>query len=100
MKSLYFEIDQIKNYRQQARVLDRHHNASMKKWIKKDSFLIAEKKVLWAIGGDIDNPKCDNPKKLKWAVQVYANLTNCTHVSSDFGYFHYFRSQMLMTIFR
>ena len=58
MKSLYFEIDQIRVYTKQARVLDRHHNASMKKWIKKDSFLIAEKKVLWAIGGDIDNPKC------------------------------------------
>ena len=58
MKSLYFEIDQIKNYQKQAKVLDRHHNASMKKWIKKDSFLIAKKKVLWALGGDIDNPKC------------------------------------------
>ena len=58
MKSLYFEIDQIRVYTKQARVLDRHHNASMKKWIKKDSFLIAEKKLLVAIGGDIDNPKC------------------------------------------
>ena len=58
MKSLYFEIDQIRVYTKQARVLDRHHNTSMKKWIKKDSFLIAKKKVLWAIGGDIDNPKC------------------------------------------
>ena len=99
MKSLYYEIDQIKNYRQQARVLDRHHNASMKKWIKKDSFLIAEKKVLWAIGGDIDNPKCEREEKLKWAVQVHANLTNCTHVSSDFDWVFslFFRSQILMT---
>jgi len=58
LKGLLFEQQQITNYLKQSKTLDRHQSVSGNKQGKKNAFEEAEQHLLWAIGGDIDNPIC------------------------------------------
>ena len=58
LKGLLFEQQQITNYLKQSKLLERHQDVSGNKRGKKNTFEEAELHLLWAIGGDIDNPIC------------------------------------------
>ena len=58
LKGLVFENNQIQTYLKQAKLMERHHAVSGNKVGKKNIFLPAEEHLLWAVGGDINNPKC------------------------------------------
>ena len=58
LKGLMFEQQQITNYLKQSKLLQRHQSVSGNKRSKKIIFEEAEQHLLWAIGGDIDNPIC------------------------------------------
>merc|ERR1719264_2256178 len=58
LKGLMFEQQQITNYLKQSKLLERHQSVSGNKRGKKNAFEDAEQHLLWAIGGDIDNPIC------------------------------------------
>merc|ERR1711894_399864 len=58
LKGLLFEQQQITNYLKQSKTLERHQSVSGNKQGKKNAFEEAEQHLLWAIGGDIDNPIC------------------------------------------
>ena len=58
LKGLMFEQQQITNYLKQSKLLERHQSVSGNKRSKKIIFEEAEQHLLWAIGGDIDNPIC------------------------------------------
>ena len=58
LKGLLFEQQQITNYLKQSKTLERHQDVSGNKQGKKNAFQEAEEHLLWAIGGDIDNPVC------------------------------------------
>ena len=58
LKGLLFEQQQITNYLKQSKTLERHQSVSGNKQGKKNTFEEAEQHLLWAIGGDIDNPIC------------------------------------------
>jgi len=58
LKGLLFEQQQITNYLKQSKLLERHQSVSGNKQGKKNAFEEAEQHLLWAIGGDIDNPIC------------------------------------------
>jgi len=58
LKGLMFEQQQITNYLKQSKLLERHQSVSGNKQGKKNAFEEAEQHLLWAIGGDIDNPIC------------------------------------------
>merc|ERR1712241_1438739 len=96
LKGLVFENNQIQTYLKQAKLMERHHAVSGNKVGKKNIFLPAEEHLLWAVGGDINNPKCgpndttgakynstlyEYEKNL--AVESYNILMNCTHAIQD-----------------
>merc|ERR1719500_589052 len=54
LKGLMFEQQQITNYLKQSKLLERHQSVSG----NKQAFEDAEQHLLWAIGGDINNPIC------------------------------------------
>merc|ERR1719500_1826557 len=58
LKGMMFEQQQITNYLKQSKLLERHQSVSGNKQSKKIIFEEAEQHLLWAIGGDIDNPIC------------------------------------------
>merc|ERR1719154_873320 len=58
LKGMMFEQQQITNYLKQSKLLQRHQSVSGNKRSKKIIFEEAEQHLLWAIGGDIDNPIC------------------------------------------
>merc|ERR1711971_45270 len=58
LKGMMFEQQQITNYLKQSKLLERHQSVSGNKRSKKVIFEEAEQHLLWAIGGDIDNPIC------------------------------------------
>merc|ERR1719500_288942 len=58
LKGLMFEQQQITNYLKQSKLLERHQSVSGNKQGKKNAFEDAEQHLLWAIGGDINNPIC------------------------------------------
>ena len=58
LKGMMFEQQQITNYLKQSKLLERHQSVSGNKRSKKIIFDEAEQHLLWAIGGDIDNPIC------------------------------------------
>ena len=58
LKGMMFEQQQITNYLKQSKLLERHQDVSGNKQGKKNTFEEAEQHLLWAIGGDIDNPIC------------------------------------------
>merc|ERR1711892_822737 len=58
MFSLAYEKNQVTNYIKQAKRLDNHQNISSNKLTKSDEFKSAAKHMLWAIGGNLSDPKC------------------------------------------
>ena len=55
---MMFEKNQIANYLKQTRRLENHETISTNKAGKMDIFDDARKHLLWAIGGNLSNPKC------------------------------------------
>merc|ERR1712142_1236333 len=89
MMSLAYEKNQVTNYIKQAKRLDNHQNISSNKLTKKNEFESAAKHMLWAIGGNLSDPKCgeetnDTKRKiqqnrdLKSSIANYENLKNCS----------------------
>merc|ERR1711983_735959 len=75
----------------QAKLLERHQSLSGNKAGKKDQFKDAEDHLLWAVGGNMSNPKCGPNDtstskynstlyeyELNLAKQSYAILINCS----------------------
>ena len=58
LTSMLFEDNQIANYIKQAKLLERHQALSGNKAGKNDQFELATEHMIWAIGGNISNPKC------------------------------------------
>jgi len=58
LEGMMFEKNQITNYLKQAKRLENHGTISTNKVGKKGEFEEARKHLLWAIGGDISDPKC------------------------------------------
>ena len=58
LEGMMFEKNQIANYLKQAKRLTNHGSISTNKVGKKDSFDESRKHLLWAIGGNLSDPKC------------------------------------------
>ena len=58
LEGMMFEKNQIANYLKQAKRLTNHGSISTNKVGKKDSFDGSRKHLLWAIGGNLSDPKC------------------------------------------
>ena len=58
LEGMMFEKNQIANYLKQTRRLENHETISTNKAGKMDIFDDARKHLLWAIGGNLSNPKC------------------------------------------
>merc|ERR1712227_1142450 len=91
LEGMLFEKSQITNYLKQAKLLERHQSLSGNKAGKKDQFKDAEDHLLWAVGGNMSNPKCGPNDtstskynstlyeyELNLAKQSYAILINCS----------------------
>ena len=89
MISLKYEKNQVTNYLKQSKRLTNHQNISSNKLTKKDEFESAAKHMLWAIGGNLSDPKCgeetnDTKRKLqqnrdlKSSIANYETLKNCS----------------------
>jgi len=84
MEGMLFEKDQITNYLKQAKRLENHEQISTNKKGKKGGFEAAEKHLLWAIGGDINNPKCgpntteEKNKDIDYELEKAAAVENLT----------------------
>merc|ERR1712227_458650 len=91
LEGMLFERSQITNYLKQAKLLERHQSLSGNKAGKKDQFKDAEDHLLWAVGGNMSNPKCGPNDtstskynstlyeyELNLAKQSYAILINCS----------------------
>merc|ERR1719376_1609787 len=61
-KVLNYEKVQVPNYLKQAARLRGHKKINTKKAAKKGDFEHAAGHLVDAIGGDMDNPKCGDPK--------------------------------------
>ena len=90
MLSLAYEGNQVSNYIKQAKRLDNHQSISSNKLTKKGEFFSAAKHMLWAIGGNISDPKCGQTtndtkrmerqsRDLKSTIGNYAKLLNCSN---------------------
>merc|ERR1712142_731639 len=87
MISLKYEKNQVTNYLKQSKRLSNHQNISSNKLNKQDEFQSAAKHMLWAIGGNISDPKCGAADESKRAINVrglavsvenYNTLLNCS----------------------
>ena len=58
MEGMLFEKNQITNYLKQAKRLTNHGSISTNKVGKKDNFDASRKHLLWALGGNLSDPKC------------------------------------------
>jgi len=87
--SLAYEKNQVTNYIKQAKRLDNHQNISSNKLTKKNEFESAAKHMLWAIGGNLSDPKCgqdtnDTNRKMRQqrdlasSIANYNKLINCS----------------------
>merc|ERR1712128_101538 len=89
MFSLAYEKNQVTNYIKQAKRLDNHQNISSNKLTKSDEFKSAAKHMLWAIGGNLSDPKCGEDtndttrmerqeRDLTSSIANYYKLFNCS----------------------
>merc|ERR1711892_977670 len=94
MFSLAYEKNQVTNYIKQAKRLDNHQNISSNKLTKSDEFKSAAKHMLWAIGGNLSDPKCGEDtnetqrlqiqkRDLKSSVANYNKLLNCSEAIKE-----------------
>ena len=58
LEGMMFEKNQIANYLKQTKRLTNHQSISTSKTGKKEIFDETRKHLLWAIGGNISDPKC------------------------------------------
>merc|ERR1712179_221522 len=89
LMSLAYEKNQVTNYIKQAKRLDNHQNISSNKLTKKNEFESAAKHMLWAIGGNLSDPKCgqdtndtkrrmQQQRDLTSSIANYNKLLNCS----------------------
>merc|ERR1712142_109242 len=89
MESLKYEKNQVTNYLKQSKRLDNHQNISSNKLTKKNEFESAAKHMLWAIGGNLSDPKCgqdtndtkrraQQQRDLTSSIANYNKLINCS----------------------
>jgi len=85
-KVLNYEKFQVTNYLKQAARLRGHKKINTKKAAKKDDFEHAAEHLVFAIGGDMDNPQCGDPKdnstltatEFEYIMSNYTQLKNCS----------------------
>jgi len=88
--SLAYEKNQVTNYIKQAKRLENHQKISTNKLSKNDEFQSAAKHMLWAIGGNLSDPKCGEEtndtkraarqqRGLKDSIANYQKLYNCSN---------------------
>jgi len=88
--SLAYEKNQVTNYIKQAKRLENHQKISTNKLSKNDEFQSAAKHMLWAIGGNLSDPKCGEEtndtkraarqqRGLKDSIANYQKLFNCSN---------------------
>eukprot|EP00092_Neocalanus_flemingeri_P007628 GFUD01008232.1.p1 GENE.GFUD01008232.1~~GFUD01008232.1.p1 ORF type:complete len:404 (-),score=96.54 GFUD01008232.1:108-1319(-) len=95
--ALVYEANQVKNFQKQANRLDTHQTVGQNKLSKKDEFKSAAKHMLWAVGGNLSDPKCGEStndstrqerqnRELTTAISNYYKLINCSdsiHAACD-----------------
>jgi len=94
LMSLAYEKNQVTNYIKQAKRLDNHQNISSNKLTKKNEFESAAKHMLWAIGGNLSDPKCgqdtnDTKRRMRQqrdltsSIANYNKLLNCSETIKE-----------------
>merc|ERR1712179_334080 len=94
LMSLAYEKNQVTNYIKQAKRLDNHQNISSNKLTKKNEFESAAKHMLWAIGGNLSDPKCgqdtndtkrrmQQQRDLTSSIANYNKLLNCSETIKE-----------------
>merc|ERR1712179_687437 len=94
LMSLAYEKNQVTNYIKQAKRLDNHQNISSNKLTKKNEFESAAKHMLWAIGGNLRDPKCgqdtndtkrrmQQQRDLTSSIANYNKLLNCSETIKE-----------------
>ena len=89
MRVLVFEANQVMNYLKQSKILLRHKNQTSNKQGKKGEFEEAALHMLWAVGGNISDPKCGSnssdlstrakaKRDLASSLASYDKLKNCS----------------------
>merc|ERR1711915_243244 len=74
--SLAYEKNQVTNYIKQAKRLENHQKISTNKLSKNDEFQSAAKHMLWAIGGNLSDPKCgEETNDSKTPLQITKNCS-------------------------
>jgi len=89
--ALNYEKNQVTNYLKQAARLKGHKNIKEKKLFKKGEFEHAAEHLIFAVGGNMSNPKCGDPndnstealatkaKELQYILSNYTLLMNCSN---------------------
>jgi len=73
IESLVYEQKQLTNFLKQAKLLENHERVSGNKGAKSDVFHHAADHALWAIGGNVSDPKCgpNSTDSAKYNSSVY-----------------------------
>jgi len=73
VESLVYEQKQLTNFLKQAKLLENHERVSGNKGAKSDVFHHAADHALWAIGGNVSDPKCgpNSTDSAKYNSSVY-----------------------------
>merc|ERR1711936_891190 len=89
--ALNYEKNQVSNYLKQAARLKGHKNIKEKKLFKKGEFLHAAEHLIFAVGGNMSDPKCGDPndnstealatkaREFEYILSNYTQLLNCSN---------------------
>jgi len=89
--ALNYEKNQVSNYLKQAARLKGHKNIKEKKLFKKGEFMHAAEHLIFAVGGNMSDPKCGDPndnstealatkaREFEYILSNYTQLLNCSN---------------------
>merc|ERR1711971_556772 len=95
MVALSYEKNQVSNYLKQAARLKGHKNIKEKKLFKQGEFMAAADHLIFAVGGNMSNPKCADPddnstealatkeKEFEYILSNYTLLQNCSNAITE-----------------
>jgi len=95
MVALNYEKNQVSNYLKQAARLKGHKNIKEKKLFKQGEFMAAADHLIFAVGGNMSNPKCGDPddnstealatkeKEFEYILSNYTLLQNCSNAITE-----------------
>jgi len=95
MLALNYEKNQVTNYLKQAARLKGHKNIKEKKLFKQGEFMAAADHLIFAVGGNMSNPKCGDPndnstealatkaREFEYILSNYTQLQNCSNAITE-----------------